>query len=172
MRVNRSLIAAWLLTAVMAAPSSAQQQALQDEALLRAAGKIRREIMTLPDYGVFDWITFSMGPGEKGYKVTLKGYASRFCAPPFSMRATVCRMCLSDAMARPPYPYFRRATTSRAAASSSRAVRATSTRAPAAAYRSIALSPEPHCEGSSGQIQRNACARSRSRDTTAASSGK
>lgn len=77
MRVNRSLIAAWLLTAVMAAPSSAQQQALQDEALLRAAGKIRREIMTLPDYGVFDWITFSMGPGEKGYKVTLKGYASR-----------------------------------------------------------------------------------------------
>lgn len=64
-----------LLAATLTPQTAAQQN--QDEALLRAANKIRKEIVTLSDYGVFDWITFSMGPGANGYKVTLKGSASR-----------------------------------------------------------------------------------------------
>ncbi len=67
---------ALLLASVTALPLAAQQGE-QDEALIRAANKIRKEIVTLSDYGVFDWITFSMAPGANGYKVTLKGSASR-----------------------------------------------------------------------------------------------
>jgi osmotically-inducible protein OsmY len=67
-----------VLVAVMVAslPAMAQQDG-QNEALLRAANKIRKEILTLPDYGVFDWITFSMGQGANGFRVVLKGSASR-----------------------------------------------------------------------------------------------
>lgn len=76
MKTTRFLNSALLALAIASLPAVAQQGG-QDEALLRAANKIRKEIVTLSDYGVFDWITFAIAPGEKGYKVTLKGYASR-----------------------------------------------------------------------------------------------
>ena len=49
----------------------------QDEDFYRVANKIRKEVLTLSNYGVFDYISFAMAPGTTGYKVTLKGYASR-----------------------------------------------------------------------------------------------
>lgn len=66
-----------LLIACSIALPTVAQQGEQDEALIRTANKIRKEIVTLSDYGVFDWITFSMAPGQSGYKLTLKGSASR-----------------------------------------------------------------------------------------------
>jgi hypothetical protein len=61
------------LLAAFAAGASAQE----DEVLYRTANRIRKSIVTLNNYGVFDWVTFTMEPGSTGYKVTLKGYASR-----------------------------------------------------------------------------------------------
>lgn len=64
-----------LLAALLASAGSACAQ--QDEDFYRVANKIRKEILTLSNYGVFDYITFTMAPEASGYKVTLKGYASR-----------------------------------------------------------------------------------------------
>jgi hypothetical protein len=44
-----------------------------ERAVLRMVRDIQRGIYTLPNYGVFDWLTFSFN----GYNVILKGYASR-----------------------------------------------------------------------------------------------
>lgn len=44
-----------------------------EKTILRMAQEIRKGILTLPNYGVFDWLTFSFN----GYNVILKGYASR-----------------------------------------------------------------------------------------------
>lgn len=44
-----------------------------EKTILRMVQDIRRGIFTLPNYGVFDWVTFSFN----GYNVILKGYASR-----------------------------------------------------------------------------------------------
>lgn len=60
------------------AQSSAQQQAqghdqISEQAVIRIVRSIQKEVMSLPNYGVFDWITFSLD----GYNVILKGYASR-----------------------------------------------------------------------------------------------
>ena len=52
------------------------QDAKQEE-VFTLANKIRKEIITLGNYGVFDFISFGIQEGTTGYKVTLKGYASR-----------------------------------------------------------------------------------------------
>jgi len=70
-RCSGILLAGALLSLIAAA------QGEQDEALMRTANKIRKEIVTLSNYGVFDSINFAMAPGDRGYKVTLKGFASR-----------------------------------------------------------------------------------------------
>jgi hypothetical protein len=44
-----------------------------EKAVVRMAKDIQRGILTLPNYGVFDWVTFSFD----GYNVVLKGLASR-----------------------------------------------------------------------------------------------
>lgn len=72
-KLTRMIPTVLVAVAVTGLPALAQQ----DEALIRVANRVRREILTLPDYGVFDWITFAMGAGSNGYKVTLKGSASR-----------------------------------------------------------------------------------------------
>ena len=43
------------------------------QTVLRMAKDIQKEVLTLPNYSVFDWITFSFN----GYNVTLNGFASR-----------------------------------------------------------------------------------------------
>ena len=60
------------------AQGAAQQQAqgqdqISEQAVIRIVRSIQKEVMSLPNYGVFDWITFSLD----GYNVILKGYASR-----------------------------------------------------------------------------------------------
>lgn len=61
MKQARSSIAALLALTIVSLRAVAQQGA-QDEALFRSASKIRKQIVTLSDYGVFDWITFAMAP--------------------------------------------------------------------------------------------------------------
>jgi hypothetical protein len=51
----------------------AQSSAPNEQEYLRMAQKIQREILTLPEYGVFDSLRFSF----KGDTVVLRGYASR-----------------------------------------------------------------------------------------------
>ncbi len=51
----------------------AEKSGISEQALIRMVRSIQREIIGLPNYGVFDWITFSID----GYNVILKGYASR-----------------------------------------------------------------------------------------------
>jgi hypothetical protein len=55
------------------APPAAKGDAPNEKTIQRMARDIRRGIVTLPNYGVFDWVTFSFN----GYNVILKGYASR-----------------------------------------------------------------------------------------------
>lgn len=54
-------------------PPAAKGDMPNERTILRMAQEIRRGILTLPNYGVFDWVTFSFN----GYNVILKGYASR-----------------------------------------------------------------------------------------------
>jgi len=51
----------------------AAQPAANEQAVINMARQIQREILTLPDYGVFDSLRF----GIKGDTVILRGYASR-----------------------------------------------------------------------------------------------
>ena len=50
-----------------------QRDAPSEQAQARIAAQIQKDILTLPNYGLFDWITFSL----RGYDVILNGYASR-----------------------------------------------------------------------------------------------
>src|SRR6188768_364700 len=51
----------------------AKREQLSEQTLVRMVKAIQKGILTLPNYGVFDWITFSFD----GYNVALKGFASR-----------------------------------------------------------------------------------------------
>jgi hyperosmotically inducible periplasmic protein len=73
--ILRALVAL-ALPVIFCASSLHAQQPSQD-AVLNLANKVRKEILTLSNYGVFDHISFNIGASEKGYAVTLKGYASR-----------------------------------------------------------------------------------------------
>src|SRR5262245_61077240 len=64
-----------LLWLMLAGPAPAQQP--NQEEIFKVANAVRKEIVTLSNYGVFDDITFALDRGTAGYKVTLKGSASR-----------------------------------------------------------------------------------------------
>ena len=49
----------------------------KDEEVIRLANDVRKKILSLGNYGPFDYLTFGIGPAGKGYTVVLKGYASR-----------------------------------------------------------------------------------------------
>ena len=68
-------VAAGVLCGQQAAspPAGAAGQQMSEQAVIRIAKAIQKEILTLPNYGVFDDIRF----GIKDYKVILNGYASR-----------------------------------------------------------------------------------------------
>ena len=66
-------LAALLLTPLFALAQTAASDAPVERNLERITKSIRREILRLPFYGVFDWITFSLD----GDKVTLQGATVR-----------------------------------------------------------------------------------------------
>jgi hypothetical protein len=65
-----------VLTVSLIAPTLVAQQSDQEE-MFHLTNQIRKKIISLNNYGVFDWITFSLTGSETGYTVTLHGYASR-----------------------------------------------------------------------------------------------
>ncbi len=73
---GKSLAALIIGTLVIAGVMTAQQQPNQEE-VIRLASQIQKKILTLSNYGVFDYVTFGIGQGTAGYRVVLKGYASR-----------------------------------------------------------------------------------------------
>jgi hyperosmotically inducible periplasmic protein len=72
-----NILAVVLLAQATAAPEKGsapnKSEQLSEQTLVRMVKGIQKGILTLPNYGVFDWITFSFD----GYNVALKGYASR-----------------------------------------------------------------------------------------------
>ncbi len=77
--IRRSLSGTAVALALCWAPYLAAQQPPPDqEEILRLAGQIRKRIVTLNNYGVFDHITFGLKrAAEGGYVVVVGGYASR-----------------------------------------------------------------------------------------------
>lgn len=75
----RRQTALFLLTllASFSFPGAASAQVMSEEAVYRLVNQIRKEIVMLPNYGVFDSISFAIAQGTAGIKVQLKGYASR-----------------------------------------------------------------------------------------------
>lgn len=67
-----------LLVAALVAPGlvSAQQD-VSEEAVYRLSNQIRKKILTLNNFGVFDFISFGLKGGQTGIIVVLQGYASR-----------------------------------------------------------------------------------------------
>ncbi len=67
-----------LLVAVLVSlgPVSAQQD-FSEEDVYRLANQIRKKILTLNNFGVFDFISFGLKGGQTGIIVVLQGYASR-----------------------------------------------------------------------------------------------
>jgi len=61
---------------VSLAPVSAQQE-VDEEALYRLVNQIQKKILTLNNFGVFDFISFGLKGGQTGIIVVLEGYASR-----------------------------------------------------------------------------------------------
>jgi hyperosmotically inducible periplasmic protein len=57
--------------------AQAPDTAASQEELYKVANQIRKSLVTLNNFGVFDYLSFGLAPGANGYKVTLKGYASR-----------------------------------------------------------------------------------------------
>ena len=64
------------LAMLFSASSVTAQQPNQEE-VFRLARQIQKKIVTLNNFGVFDYLTFGLEPGTAGYKVTLRGLASR-----------------------------------------------------------------------------------------------
>jgi len=73
----RSFILALLALTISSAPLLAQETqpgpVSSKEDTLRIVQAVRKQLSSLPDYSVFDWITF----GIQGKTLVLKGYASR-----------------------------------------------------------------------------------------------
>jgi osmotically-inducible protein OsmY len=79
MRRNKlgKVVSALLVAAlVLLAPVSAQQE-VDEEALYRLVNQIQKKIVTLNNFGVFDFISFGLKGGQTGIIVVLQGYASR-----------------------------------------------------------------------------------------------
>ncbi len=68
-----SLILAATVVCAQEKPEKTAEKQPSEQEVTRMAKAIQKGILTLPNYGVFDWITFSFN----GYNVVLKGSASR-----------------------------------------------------------------------------------------------
>ena len=63
--------------ALAAAQEPSAEEQLKREQVFRLANQVRKKLLSLTDYGPFDYLSFAIGPANKGYTVTLKGYAAR-----------------------------------------------------------------------------------------------
>jgi osmotically-inducible protein OsmY len=77
MNYRNTISLAGLTFAAFCMPAFAQSDADQQRVIGKLANDIRKEIITLTNYGVFDTVSFTIGKGQTDYKVVLKGYASR-----------------------------------------------------------------------------------------------
>jgi translation elongation factor EF-1beta len=75
-RLGKVLSALLVATLVALAPVSAQQD-VSEEDLYRLVNQIQKKILTLNNFGVFDYISFGLKGGQTGIIVVLQGYASR-----------------------------------------------------------------------------------------------
>jgi osmotically-inducible protein OsmY len=58
-------------------PGRGNAQDIDREEVNRTVAQIRKEILSLSNYGVFDYLTFNLKRGTVGYILVLQGYASR-----------------------------------------------------------------------------------------------
>jgi len=75
-KLGKVLSALLVCALVSLAPVSAQQE-VSEEALYRLVNQIQKKILTLNNFGVFDFISFGLKGGQTGIIVVLQGYASR-----------------------------------------------------------------------------------------------
>jgi hypothetical protein len=75
-KLGKVLTALLVAALVSLGPVSAQQD-FSEEDVYRLANQIRKKILTLNNFGVFDFITFGLKGGQTGIIVVLQGYASR-----------------------------------------------------------------------------------------------
>ena len=57
--------------------SAQETDKAKEEEMIRVANQVRKQILMLTDFDPFDSISYRVEPVDKGYKVILKGYASR-----------------------------------------------------------------------------------------------
>ena len=79
MRNNKlgKVLSSLLVAALVALGPVSAQQEVSEEALYRLVNQIRKKILTLSNFGVFDFISFGLKGGHTGVIVVLEGYASR-----------------------------------------------------------------------------------------------
>ncbi len=75
-KLGKVLSALLVATLVALVPVSAQQD-VSEEDLYRLVNQIQKKILTLNNFGVFDFISFGLKGGQTGIIVVLQGYASR-----------------------------------------------------------------------------------------------
>ncbi len=73
----RKVLSALLVAALVSLGPVSAQQDFSEEDVSRLAHQIRKKILTLPNFGVFDYISFGLKGGQTGIIVVLQGYASR-----------------------------------------------------------------------------------------------
>jgi osmotically-inducible protein OsmY len=77
--ILETFLAAGMIAAAQeqqAAPQQPQMDKQKQEQIIRLINDVRKKLLGLTNYGPFDALSFGIGPGDKGYTVTLKGYAS------------------------------------------------------------------------------------------------
>ena len=75
------VLSALLVVALVAlAPVSAQQE-VDEEALYRLVNQIQKKILTLNNFGVFDFISFGLKGGQTGIIVVLEQRSSHGISP-------------------------------------------------------------------------------------------
>jgi len=75
-KLGKVLSALLVATLVALAPVLAQQD-VSEEDLYRLVNQIQKKILTLNNFGVFDYVSFGLKGGQTGIIVVLQGYASR-----------------------------------------------------------------------------------------------
>lgn len=77
-KLSRFLLIALSLSIFSGAEVSAQKDPQREqEEIFGLANQVRKKLLMLTEYGPFDYLYFSIKPADKGYAVTLKGYAAK-----------------------------------------------------------------------------------------------
>lgn len=77
-KLSRFLFIALSVSILGGAELSAQKPAQRtQEEVFNLANQVRKKLVMLTEYGPFDYLYFAVKPADKGYAVTLKGYAAK-----------------------------------------------------------------------------------------------